>query len=126
MAKETKEAAPKLMSPDFRHEYKDKKYGFECKLKPLTAKDFDVFMNLMAIQEKIGQISPKDRSKAIEKFQDFTKQDTERLIKIVAASITEWNLDEEINEKNLKELLPPMVFLPLFVEVINLNFREQN
>lgn len=124
MAKGTKEIGPKLITPDFRHEYKNENYGFECKLRPLAAKDFAIFANLMGMQQKIGQISPKETDKTLELFQDFDENDTKRVIKIVAASMTEWNLKElAVSEENIKEYLSPMLLLLIFVEVINLNFR---
>lgn len=112
---------PDIVTPDTRKEYSNG--NFTCMLKPLLAKDTDHFLNLMALQDKWGQIST-DKKKSVEKFKNFTKEDIERLINIVTASIAEWNFDKEISVANVGELLNPMQLLGVFGEVMSLNFRE--
>lgn len=117
-------AIPKVITPSFRKEYIDG--DFVCELKPLAAKDTDAFLNLTALTDKWDQLkAEKDKKKAaVQQFKDFTKEDINRMINVVAASIADWAFEPAPDIKTVGEFLSPFQLIALFGEVMALNFRD--
>ncbi|MDD3089753.1 MAG: hypothetical protein WC261_06165 [Synergistaceae bacterium] len=117
-------AIPKVITPSFRKEYRDG--DFVCELKPLSAKDTDAFLNLTALTDKWDQLkTEKDKKKAaVQQFKDFTKDDINRMINVVAASITDWAFEPAPDINTVGEFLSPFQLISLFGEVMALNFRD--